>query len=200
MIAGVVLIAGLVVFMVGAVRWRLAYERPFAEAASLIHADHRRRVWIHTWMLVAMFLTTGGVAASAVRPELGSLAAMASATYALGAASAVAFLTFRLAVMPWAAEQTVASGSPPPGFLAMSSWAGQLYVVHMAASYVAFALLGLAVLQSDALPPWIGWLGVAWGSVFLAGFVATRFAGPFNPPFWAHTYTAVLGVLLLVQS
>ena len=82
----------------------------------------------------------------------------------------------------------------------MNSWAGLLYVVHMAASYVTFVLLGLAVLQSDALPQWLGWLGVAWGSMFLAGFVATRFAGPFNPPFWAHTYTAVLGVLLLIQS
>ena len=200
MIAGVVLIAGLVVFMVGAVGWRLAYERPFAEVASLIHADRRRRAWIHVWMLVAMFLTPAGVAAFALRPEQESLAGMATVTYALGAASAVGFLTFRLAVVPWAAEQTVASGSPPPGFLAMNSWAGLLYVVHMIASYVTFVVLGSAVLRSDELPQWAGWLGVAWGSAFLAGFVATRFAGPFNPPFWAHTYTAVLGVLLLIQS
>ena len=27
-----------------------------------------------------------------------------------------------------------------------------------------------------------------------------RGAVTFNPPFWAHTYTAVLGVVLLVQS
>ena len=125
---------------------------------------------------------------------------MATVTYALGAASAVGFLTFRLAVVPWAAERTVASGSPPPVFTAMNSWAGLLYVVHMIASYVTFVLLGPAVLRSQELPQWTGWLGVAWGSVFLAGFVATRFAGLFNPPFWAHTYTAVFGVLLLVES
>lgn len=28
--------------------------------------------------------------------------------------------------------------------------------------------------------------------------VATRFAGPFNPPFWAHLYTGAVGVTLLL--
>jgi hypothetical protein len=34
------------------------------------------------------------------------------------------------------------------------------------------------------------------GLAFLAGFVGTRFAGPFNPPLWAHTYTALISVVL----
>lgn len=34
----------------------------------------------------------------------------------------------------------------------------------------------------------------------LAGFVLTRFAGPFNPPILAHVYTGVLGVWLLTQG
>jgi hypothetical protein len=32
----------------------------------------------------------------------------------------------------------------------------------------------------------------------LAGFILTRFAGPFNPPILAHSYTAVVGVVLLL--
>ena len=68
----------------------------------------------------------------------------------------------------------------------------------MTASYAAFAVLGLSIALSSRLPTWSGWFGVILGAVLLGGFVLTRFAGPFNPPFWAHTYPAMLGVLLLV--
>jgi hypothetical protein len=56
----------------------------------------------------------------------------------------------------------------------------------MLTAYVGSAVLGVAVLHSDELPTWLGWIGVVWGLAFAAGLVATRFAGPFNPPFWAH--------------
>lgn len=200
-LVGGVLVAGLVVFAVGAARWRLEYERPFAESLPLIHPDRRRRSWIQTWMLVAMFITTAGVAGFTVVPDERDatlLAVMAAFVYALGALCMIVSLTFGLTVVPWAAERTVADGSPPDGYAAQHAWTGLLYVVHMAASYAAFALLGAAVLASDTLPPWSGWLGVGLGVGCLAGFVATRFAGPFNPPILAHTYTAVVGVLLLV--
>ena len=68
----------------------------------------------------------------------------------------------------------------------------------MAASYAAYAILGDAVLASD-LPVWLGWLGIAWGAASLLGIVATRFAGPFNPPILAHVYTAVPGVAMFVS-
>ncbi len=198
---GGILVAGFVVFGVGAVRWRLEYERPLAESLPLIHADRRRRAWIHSWMLVAMFITTAGVGGFAMVPDgqaAALVAVMAAFVYALGALCMIVGLTFELTVVPWAAERTVADGSPPDGYAAQHAWSGLLYVVHMAASYVTFGLLGAAVLASDSLPHWSGWLGVGLGVGCLAGFVATRFAGPFNPPILAHTYTAVLGVVLLV--
>jgi hypothetical protein len=122
---------------------------------------------------------------------------MAVVAYVVGATCFVVALLFRLAVVPWAASETVRSGSVPYGFDQLNAWAGWLYVVHMAASYAAYAILGLAVLQSTVLPEWAGWLGIGWGVVFLAGFVATKFAGPFSPPFWAHVYPGLLGVVLL---
>jgi hypothetical protein len=86
----------------------------------------------------------------------------------------------------------------PVGFDAYDRWAGRLYIVHMLTAYVGSAVLGVAALASTALPTWLGWTGVVWGLVFAAGLVATRFAGPFNPPFWAHIYTGAVGVTLLL--
>ncbi len=194
---GGVLVAGLVIFMVGAARWRLAYERPPAESLPLIHADRRRRAWIHRWMLVAMFVTSAGVAGVAAVGG-GAVAAMAAVVYAVGAVCMIAMIAFRLTVVPWAAERTVSDGAPPNGYAALDAWAGTLYVAHMASAYAAFAVLGAALLESGLLPAWAGWVGVGLGVGCLAGFVATRFAGPFNPPFLAHLYTGIVGVALLV--
>jgi hypothetical protein len=51
-IVGGALVSGLVVFMVGTSAWRLAYDEPLPEPLPLIHADGRRRAWIHLWMIV----------------------------------------------------------------------------------------------------------------------------------------------------
>lgn len=200
-LVGGVLLAGFVVFMTGALAWRLAYERPLPEVLAIIHADRRRRAWIHSWMIAAMFVTPAGLAGLAALPDTGTgtvLAVMAAAGYALGALCWLVSLAFRLTVVPWAAEQAT-GGNVPEAFVALDAWAGALYVIHMAASYTAFAVIGLAVLASGNLPDWLGWLGLVAGLGFLLGFVATRFAGPFNPPLFAHLYPGVIGVVLLVR-
>jgi hypothetical protein len=198
-VVGWVLIAGLVIFATGAVRWNLAYEAPLAESLPLVHRERRRRTWIHTWMTAAMFVTPAGLAGfqaiqSAPTPRV--LAAMAFTVYAIGAVGMLCSLVFRLTVVPWAAEQTTETGTIPGIFPALNTWAGWLYGAHMLASYATFAILGAAVLAS-ALPTWLGWLGVGLGVGCLAGLVGTRFAGPFNPPILAHLYPAVVGVALL---
>jgi hypothetical protein len=201
-ITGIALVTGLIVFLIGAGGWRLAYERPLVEALRVIHVDRRRRAWIHVWMVAAMLVTPAGLAGLVFVPDQpvgAGLAAMALIVYTLGAVCWIASLVFRLTVVPWAAARTVEDGVMPDGFSALDAWAGYLYVVHMAASYVAFAVLGAAVLAGTDLPGWLGWLGVGWGGAFLVGFVATRFSGPFNPPFWAHAYTGLIGVVLLVS-
>lgn len=200
-LVGGVLVAGLTTFLVGAVAWRLDYQRPLQESLPIIHRDRRRRVWIHTWMVVALVVTPAGLAglAAAFRePTATVLAVMATAVYVTGAVCWIASLAFRLTVVPWAAERTVSDGQVPEGFAAYDQWAGALYVVHMLTAYVASALLGTAVLASDTLPTWVGWTGVVWGVTFAVGFAATKFAGPCNPPFWAHVYTGGVGVAILL--
>jgi hypothetical protein len=200
-LVGGVLVAGLVIFLVGAVAWRLAYQRPLQESLPVIHADRRRWVWIHTWMIAAMVVTPAGLAGLAVTLDeetAVALTAMATAVYLSGGVCWIVALAFRLTVVPWAAARTVTDGRVPAAFDAYDRWAGTLYVVHMLSAYVGSAVLGAAVLASDSLPTSLGWTGVVWGLVFAAGLVLTRFAGPFNPPFWAHLYTGTVGVILLL--
>jgi hypothetical protein len=200
-LAGGVLVSGLVIFLVGAAGWRLDYQLPAQESLPIIHTDRRRWAWIHTWMIAAMVLTPAGLAGLVVTidKEIAAvLAAVATAVYLSGAVCWIGALAFRRTVVPWAAARTVTDGHVPDGFDAHDRWAGTLYVVHMLTAYVGSAVLGAALLASDALPTWLGWTGVGWGLAFAAGFVATRFAGPFNPPFWAHLYTGVVGVTLLL--
>jgi hypothetical protein len=201
-VVGVVLVAGLVVFLVGAGGWKLVYDQPMREALPVIHVDRRRRAWIHLWMIPAMFLTSAGMIGLAAVVGDGVavvVSLMAGVVYALGAVCWVVSLAFRVTVVPWAAERTVERGEMPEGFAALDSWSGALYAVHMVSAYVAFAILGAAVLADGGLPRWAGWVGIVGGTLFAAGFLATRREGPFNPPAWAHLYTAMIGILLLLS-
>jgi hypothetical protein len=172
------------------------------DSLPLIHRDRRRWVWIHVWLVTALLVTPAGLVGLAMgleQPTARVLAAMAAAAYLAGGVCWIASLAFRLTVVPWAAERTVTLGHVPDGFAAQDRWSGALYCVHMLSAYAASAVLGIAVLVSDILPTWLGWTGLAWGLVFAAGLVVTRFAGPFNPPFWAHLYTAAVGAVLLLD-
>ncbi len=197
---GGVLVAGLVIFLVGASAWRLEYQEPLQESLTAIHRDRRRWVWINTWLIAAMVVTPAGLVGLTLALQESTarvLAGMATVAYVAGAVCWITSLTFRLTVTPWAAEHA-AAGQVPEGFAAYNQWPGALYVVHMLIAYASSAVLGVALLASDAVPTWLGWAGVIWGLAFLAGFVATRFAGLFSPPFWAHVYTGTVGVVLLL--
>ena len=200
-VVGTTLVTGLVLFLVGASGWRMAYEQPLPAALRVIADDHRRRSWIHLWMLLAMPVTSGGVAALALVVQDAAAqvwVVVAAVVYGLGAVCWMVSLVFRLTVTPWAAERTVADGRVPDVFRPLDAWAGWLYGTHMVSAYAAFGLLGIAMLTSGLVPHWAGWVGAVGGPAFAVGIIATRFAGPFNPPFWAHLYTGLLGFLLLV--
>jgi hypothetical protein len=200
-VVGWILVAGFVTFLTGAAGWRMAYEQPLEESLRVVAGDRRRPAWIHRWMILAMFVTSAGVAGVPLLMRADEFALVVAVTaavaYGLGAACWIAALVFRLTVVPWAAERTVADGRVPEPFPALDAWAGTLYVVHMASAYASFALLGLAVLAAEVLAPWVGWTGIILGLGSLAGFAATRAAGPFNPPVLAHLYTFILGITVL---
>lgn len=199
--AGLVLVAGLVVFLVGAVRWRPEYQAEVEVALPAVHADLRRWTWIHGWMAAAMFVTPAGLAMAArvARPDEAAATAWAAAVvFTVGAACWVVSLTYRLTVVPWAAGRFVADGGRPDVYVATEPWASLLYRAHMLSAYATFAVLGVAVVLDDGLPVWLGWLGVGWGLAFGALMAAGgRMSYAVSPPFWAHTYPAVVGVVLI---
>jgi hypothetical protein len=201
-LVGTVLVAGLVTFLVGAAGWRIEYEQPHASSLPLVHADRRRRwAWIHVWMVPALFLTPAGVAAVPLLlddPVPTALGVVAAVTYGLGAVGWIATLLFRLTVTTWAAERTVEDGAVPATFPPLDAWMGSLHLLHMLSAHVAAVLLGTALLLDGGWPGWLGWGGVSFGVVSLAGF-GSRVAFAFHPPFWAHVWTAALGVVLLTR-
>lgn len=199
--AGLVLVAGLVVFLVGAVRWRPEYQAEAEVALPAMHADPRRWTWIHAWMAAAMFVTPAGLAMAAVvaRPDDAAVTAWAAAVvFTVGAVGWLVALTHRLTVLPWAAGRFVADGRLPDVYVATEPWASLLYRAHMLSAYATFVVLGAAVVLDNDLPVWLGWLGVGWGCAFGAVLaVGGRIAYAVHPPFWAHTYPAVVGVVLI---
>jgi hypothetical protein len=200
-LVGVALLVGLAAFMVGAVRWRIVYEGPPETALPAIHADRRRRAWIHSWMIAGLLVTSSGLAGLVTVVATGTpraVASMSATAYGLGALCMVVSLAYRLAVVPWAAAHAGSDGRPPDGFVAWDAWAGTLYRIHMLTSYLTFALLGVSILNDTDLPTALGWLGLAWGLTFATGFaVPGRHQVAFFPPFWALTYPAVVGATLL---
>ncbi len=193
---GWLLVAGFVLFMIGASGWRVDYEKPMTEALPLMHEDRRRLRWIHRFMVPALFLTVaglGGVAWLASDPG----AAVAAAGYSLGAVLWVGTLLFRLSVGEWAAELTARSGAVPDLYPALARWVGHGHFVHMASAYLAAIPLGWSAANSGLIPEWLAWAGSIWGAGLLALFLVPRTRFIAAPPFWAHTFTLAVGVALL---
>ena len=199
---GVVLVAGLVTFLTGAVFWKPAvYQQALPQALAAMAKDASRLRWIQSWMVVGIVTTTLGVALLARRIDLDGehfWSTIGAACFTLGAGLMLVSLAFGLTVRPWAATETMSTGEVPRGYEAFDRFAGLLMAAHMVTAYASWGFLGAALLRSNSGPAWLGWSGVGAGSLFAVGFVALR-GGPFAPPFLAHVYTAVIGIVLLLR-
>ncbi len=201
--AGWMLVAGFVVFLVGAALWKPAvYQQPLREALTAMAADRPRLRWIQGWMIAGVVISTAAV--FALGAELhqageGALGLVAAAVFALGAAVWVVALCFHLTVTEWAAAETAHTGTVPEGYEAWHRWAGSLYAVHMLLGYLTAALLGIVLLRTGLTPRWFALGEVALGASCAAGFVVLR-GGPFGPPILVHALTAATGVALLLSG
>jgi hypothetical protein len=196
----ILLISGLVVFMVGAVLWKLDFQsRDLGHVLRSVAAERGRWLWIHAWIAAGVVLSVGGLVAWVdVQRQAGesTLTPVAVAIFALGAVLWLVAIGMRVTVQDSAAAEVLAGAGVPSGYPALHRLAGLLYAAHMLLSYLSVAVLGWGVLNSGVLSARTGWAGIAGGSVGAVGFVLLQ-GGPFAPPFMAHVYSCALGVLLL---
>lgn len=76
-------------------------------------------------------------------------------------------LTVRTSVGVWAAIETVADGSEPEAWSIVVKWINTNMNVYIAAGFTAFAIYGVAILQTGLLPSWLGWLAIGWSAAWL---------------------------------
>ena len=190
------LIAGFVIFMAGAMAWRIEYQAALVERMPILHAHRRRLRWIHSTMLVAMVVTPAGLAAAALQSRHPMVWAGAIA-YAVGVVPWMLQLTFRLTVQERVAA-VVATGEPIPDWYApMEAWTAFGHRVHMLVSYGSAIPLAWGMVEAGLIPGWLGWAGAVWGVVFTLGWTVPRSRFVFEPPFWAHVFTFSIGIALL---
>jgi hypothetical protein len=194
---GWLLVSGLVVFTVGAARWRLQYEQPLEISLPLKAWEAGRLRWIHHWMLVGLVLSSAGVAAFATFAQ-SPWGGAAAVVFAMGATAMLVGMAFRLTVGEWAAKETVARGSVPHLYPTLSGWAGSLHAIHMVTAYASAIPLGWVMFEADIGPAWVEWVGMLWGALYAIGFVLTRGGAVFAPPIQAHLFTGALGLTLLL--
>ena len=109
-LVGLLLASSIFVFGIGAARWKLAYEG--ADALPLIHADRRRRAWIHLWMIPGVLLSGTGLFGFALLAA-DAVMFVAASLFAIGVVLMLVHLLFRLTVVPWAAQRRVEDGVAP---------------------------------------------------------------------------------------
>jgi hypothetical protein len=194
------LIAGFVVFFVGAAGWLPAeFEaRPLPEMLRHVAEREGRWLWIHIWMAAGVIISIAGLVAwTELQRQSGErlMTPIASNLFVVGAVLWLLAMALRVTVGVWAAREALA-GSMPAIYPSVHRLAGSLHGAHMALSYVTFIALGYGVLRSGIVPALAGWIGIAAGAVGVIAFVGLRI-GLLGMPFLALTYPFALGVLLL---
>lgn len=79
--------------------------------------------------------------------------------------------SFHMSVETWAAAEAARTGSAPAVYEPLRAWIGTAfrvaYVVHLAGT----AGFGLGILHARLLPPWVGWVSLGWGILWLVGYL-----------------------------
>lgn len=199
--AAVLWIAGFATFLTGAAFWKMEYQADLETALKASFRDAKRMRWICLWMIVGNTLNLlGTVAFSQSQASFGAtlLATCASVLMTLGSVFFLINITLRWTVLHRAGERATEQGSLPENTPAMSEWAGALFTLFIVMTHGAVIVLGISLLKSGLLADWVGWLGIGWGGVILAGYTAMK-GGPFSPPILVHVWPLVAGTVLLLS-
>ena len=175
--------------------WRLPLD------AKLDHVVAHRWEWwwISVWGLIGMFVITGGmVGLGYLLAEAGEpvLAAVAVGGYLVAAVTWVFGLIIQAAAVSEAAKQRADSAETPAWLHPL--WNGAFFaeLSWISGANVAYALIGVAILRTDLVPGWAGWVTLIAGIAIVAGVLITRDGFPqlgYLPP-------AVIAIALLIEA
>jgi hypothetical protein len=124
----------------------------------------------------------------------GALVQSCVALMVVGTALWSADLAFRLTVT--VAVARALKDGPPAWYESMSQWAGGLWLVGAGFLGAAFCGLGYAIILGALLPPWSGWVAIAFGllSFGLLGFTRD------TPPIVLYLIPLAWGVAALLGT
>lgn len=193
-IAGAFLLAGGIVFVIGALSppWEQWYA-PVQRALEVIGTHRLAWYWIHGCFALGVILTIFGFVALAhgLRDtRAGVLASLVAAAYVTGAVFWLVNIAFRGTVQVSAALEVVRTGAVPTEYEPLRRWAGLLFSLYMLLAYLASAGLGWLMLGAALVPRWAAWLAVIVG-VTGGGIVGM------SVPMIVHIPFIVIGAFLL---
>ncbi|MEO5920780.1 MAG: hypothetical protein ABIQ01_06520 [Pseudolysinimonas sp.] len=200
--AGWALIAGPVLFMIGAAAWDPRVFQGDTEAVIRNVATRRRRwTWIHGWMAAGVVGTTAGIGVwQSIQSSwpAGTAAWIAMLLFLFAAAVYLVGIAIRHGV-DGAAASAISAGDPiPAGLATWHAFGGTIHSTYVYLANAAGIALGASAILADPRLAVIGWIGIAMGAVFIVGYRA--FTPWFAPPFIPTVFPAVLGIALLVAT
>jgi hypothetical protein len=162
----------------------------------------RQSAWITTSSLFAAGLVAAVLGVAALTGELIRTeealpsAWVALAAFLVGTTLWLIDLGFRLTVL-LSASRDVAAGRPLPAWVEpLSLWGFYLLAGYVILASIGLIFLGQAVLTTQLMPGWTGWVVIGLGALFILGLVISRDTYPVMP----HLGTGLIGVVALVQS
>lgn len=205
LLVGLLLISGLALVAVQSVGYsRGDYNSAFWKLPLDDKLDHvatyqREWWWISIWELVGLFLMTAGIFGLAgLLDEAGgsTIPYVALGGYLIAVFAWVFGLIVQAASISQAAKQRTETRATPSwihplwqaGYLAEGTW--------IVGANLAYAVFGVAILQTDLLAAWAGWVSIAGGAL-VAGAVGVTRAGF---PQLAVLLPAVTGIALIIES
>lgn len=204
-LVGALLVAGLGLMVIEAVGYtRGGYNAEFWKLPlddKLDHVSENRWEWwwISIWGLVALFVVTGGVGGlTYLLDDAGEpvLAYVAFGGYLIAVVAWIFGLMIQAAAVSQASKQRTKTQETPSwihpfweaGYFAEGVW--------VIGANLAYAVIGVALLQSDLVGAWAGWVSLVGGLVVAIGVLATK-AGF---PQLSLLIPTVIGIALLIES
>ena len=168
-------------------------------ARLLIIAKHTNeyrwgcRIILIGWIVAALgYVMLGALLRDAGDPIISTLAAV---LFLIAIASAVVFWVFAVSPTVLAAEETARTSNVPEYYESLQLAAESSLGVYQLLGLLATAGFGWALLQTDILPGWVGWVTLGWGVVWAGVFLKTSDGIPLLP----MVMQGVIGVALLLK-